>query len=93
MIMIRHNSAAGILLIASLFVVSASGHVYGNDVQGDVESRLLASDILHDIEYENAAAMSVDFGSCATETYETQCQTAELGSDYPVHVCPTDGKA
>ena len=93
MIMIRHNSAAGILLIASLFVVSASGHVYGNDVQGNVESHLLASDILHDIEYENAAAMTVDFGSCATEMYETQCQTAELWSDYPVHVCQTDGKA
>ena len=97
--MIRHNSAVGTLLIASFFVVSASGHVYGSDVQGDVESRLLLSDIFYDYDYdydyenENAAAMTVDFGSCATETYETLCQTAELESDYPVHVCPTDGKA
>ena len=95
--MIRYNSA-GILLIASLCVVSASGHVYRSNVQGDVESHLLASDMFYDIEYENAAANKVDFGSCATEMYETQCQTAELQlesdyPDYPVHVCPTDGTA
>ena len=88
--MICYNSA-GILFVASLFVVTASGHVYGSDV----ESRLLASDMSYDYDYENenAAATKVDFGSCVAETYETQCQTAELSSDYPVHVCPTDGKA
>ena len=74
-------------------MVAASGHVYRSDVQGDVESHLLASDIFYDIEYENAAAMKVDFESCVMEMYETQCQTAELDSDYPVHVCPMDGKA
>ena len=94
--MICYNSA-GILFIVSLFAVAASGHVYGSDVQGDIESHLLGRDMFYDYDYdyenENAAAMKVDFGSCAAEMYETQCQTAELESDYPVHVCPTDGKA
>jgi hypothetical protein len=88
-----YNSAR-ILCIASFFVVAVSGHWSESDVVGDIESYLLGQDIFSDIEnYENAAAMKVDFGSCEAETYETQCQTAELESDYPVHVCPTDGKA
>ena len=91
--MISYNFA-GILFIASLFVVAASGY----SSWGDVESHLLGRDMFYDDDYdyetrdENAAAMKVDFGSCATETSETQCQTAELDSDYPVHVCQTDGK-
>ena len=91
--MICYNSA-GILFIASLCVVAASGYSY----RSDVESHLLGRDMFYDYDYEtrdeleNAAAMKVDFGSCVAETYETQCQTAELDSDYPVHVCQTDGK-
>ena len=77
-------NAAGILCTTALLVVVVSGHSYGSDVYGYIESRLLGSDMF----YENAAATA---GSCETKTYENQCLTAEFDSDYPVHVCQKDG--
>ena len=86
--MTLYNSA-GILCIITLFAVAVSGHSYGSDIYDYIESHLLGSDMF----YENAAAMrAADFGSCPTETSANQCQTAELESDYPVHVCPKDGE-
>lgn len=88
-IMILYNSA-GILYIANLFLVVVSR--YGYDGHGYIESRLLNSNIF----YENAAAMKVDFGSCAAAaSAEEICQTADFmlqETDHPVHVCLKDGK-
>ena len=42
--------------------------------------------------YENAAAHSMQVGSCAVSGALEVCHTADLESDFQVHICPTDGK-
>lgn len=43
--------------------------------------------------YENAAARSMQvLGSCAVSGAHEICHTADLESDFQVHICPTDGK-
>ena len=42
--------------------------------------------------YENAAARSMQVGSCAVSGAHEVCHTADLESDFQVHICPTDGK-
>ena len=42
--------------------------------------------------YENAAARFMQEESCAISGAHEICHTADLESDFQVHICPTDGK-
>ncbi|MCG8623739.1 MAG: hypothetical protein MJE68_17315 [Proteobacteria bacterium] len=42
--------------------------------------------------YENAAAHSMQAESCPVSGAHEVCHTADLESDFQVHICPTDGK-
>ena len=59
-------------------------------------SRPLASesrgDSIFNRYYENAAARSMQAESCPVSGAHEVCHTADLESDFQVHICPTDGK-
>ena len=77
--MILYNPAG--ILCVSLLVVAVSGTPY------HLESSHLSSNRF----YEDAAAIQVDSKSCAVSGALEVCHSAELESDYSVHVCPNDG--
>ena len=90
------SSAKLLCVTASLLVVVVSGtshygYEYGRARQLSVTGK---SGGIFNRYYDNAArAMQVDSTqSCAVSGAHEVCHTAELESDFPVHVCPKDGK-